>query len=44
VLARQPGYWEPFGSEERPHVIEVDTSDPTAVAAAVQALAARAGS
>ena len=43
VLARQPGYWEPFGSEERTHVIEVDTSDPVAVAAAVQALAARAG-
>jgi hypothetical protein len=43
VLARQPGYWEPFVSEEQPHVVEVDTSEPTAVATAVQALAARAG-
>jgi hypothetical protein len=43
LLARQPGYWEPFGSDERPHVVEVDTSDPTAVAAAIRALAARAG-
>jgi len=43
VLARQPGYWEPFASEERPRVIEVDTNDPSAVAAAIEALAALAG-
>jgi aminoglycoside phosphotransferase family enzyme/predicted kinase len=42
VLARQPGYWEPFGSEELPRVVAIDTSDPSAVAAAIEALAARA--
>jgi aminoglycoside phosphotransferase family enzyme/predicted kinase len=42
VLARQPGYWEPFASGELPHVVEVDTSDPAAVAAAIEALAALA--
>jgi len=42
VLARQPGYWEPFGSDEQRHVVVVDTSDPTAVAAAIDQLAALA--
>jgi hypothetical protein len=31
VLARQPGYWEPFDSHESGHVVEVDTSNPATV-------------
>jgi len=40
VLARQPSYWEAFGSAEQRHVVDVDTSDTTAVAAATATLAA----
>jgi len=43
VLARQPSYWEAFGSEERRHVVTVDSSDPAGVAAAIGQLAALAG-
>jgi hypothetical protein len=43
VLARQPSYWEAFGSAEQPHVVAVDTSDTSAVAAATATLAALAG-
>jgi len=43
VLARQPSYWEDFGGEERPHVVDVDTSDPAAVVAAIERLAALTG-
>ena len=39
VLARQPSYWEDFGSEESPRVVAVDTSDPPAIAAAIERLA-----
>jgi aminoglycoside phosphotransferase family enzyme/predicted kinase len=39
VLARQPGYWEPFASDEQPHVIEVDTSSPSSISAATAAIA-----
>jgi predicted kinase len=42
VLARQPGYWEPFDAHEQPQVIEVDTSRPAAVADALERLAALA--
>ena len=38
VLARQPGYWEPFGADEVAHVAAVDTSDPAAVAALLDPL------
>jgi aminoglycoside phosphotransferase family enzyme/predicted kinase len=40
VLLRQPGYWEPFDASEQPSVIEVDTSAPPAVAAALARLQA----
>jgi aminoglycoside phosphotransferase family enzyme/predicted kinase len=40
VLARQPSYWEAFGDDEQPHVVAVDTSDTSAVAAATTTLAA----
>ncbi len=43
VLARQPSYWEAFGSAEQPHVVAVETSDTSAVAAATATLAALAG-
>jgi predicted kinase len=43
VLARQPGYWEPFEGDEQPHVVEVDTSSPASVSAAITALGALAG-
>jgi len=43
VLARQPGYWEPFDSREQLHVVAVDTSSPSAVALALERLAALAG-
>jgi hypothetical protein len=43
VLDRQPAYWEPFGDEERAHVVEVDTSEPATVDAASARLAALAG-
>ena len=39
VLARQPSYWEAFGGDELRHVVNVDTSDRSAVAAATSALA-----
>jgi aminoglycoside phosphotransferase family enzyme/predicted kinase len=39
VLARQPSYWEAFGGDEQRHVVDVDTSDTSAVAAATAALA-----
>jgi aminoglycoside phosphotransferase family enzyme/predicted kinase len=42
VLARQPSYWEAFGSDEQRHVVAVDTSDASAIAAATAALAALA--
>ena len=42
VLARQPGYWEPFEADEVAHVAAVDTSDPAAVAALLDRLAALA--
>jgi len=35
VLARQPGYWEPFDAREMPRVIELDTSDPAVVSRAI---------
>jgi predicted kinase len=38
LLARQPGYWEPFDASEQPQVIEVDTSAPEAVAQALSRL------
>jgi len=43
VLARQPTYWEAIGSDEQRHVVAVDTSDPSAVAAAIAQVAALAG-
>lgn len=43
VLARQPGYWEPFDETERAVVVEVDTSDAGAVAAVAARLCALAG-
>ena len=33
ILARQPGYWEPFGDAEQARVVAVDTSTPDAIAA-----------
>jgi hypothetical protein len=42
VLARQPSYWEAFGSDEQRHLIAVDTTDPAGVAAAIAQLAAPA--
>jgi predicted kinase len=39
VLARQPGYWEPFEADEVARVAAVDTSDPAAVAALLDRLA-----
>jgi hypothetical protein len=42
VLARQPSYWEAFGSNEQRHVVAVDTSDPAGVAATITQLAALA--
>jgi hypothetical protein len=39
VLARQPGYWEPFETDEAAYVAAVDTSDPAAVAALLDHLA-----
>ena len=42
VLARQPGYWEPFEPDEAGYVAAVDTSDPAAVAALLGRLAAPA--
>ncbi len=42
VLARQPSYWEAFGSDEQRHVVAVDTSDSIAVTAATAILAALA--
>lgn len=43
VLARQPGYWQPLASDERPHAVEVDTSSPSSVSATTAALVALAG-
>jgi len=43
VLARQPGYWEPFDSHEQLRVVAVDTSSPSASALALEQLAALAG-
>jgi aminoglycoside phosphotransferase family enzyme/predicted kinase len=40
VLARQPSYWEALGGDELRHVVNVDTSDASAVAAATATLAA----
>jgi hypothetical protein len=41
LLVRQAGYWETFVDRERPHVLEVDTSLPGAVADALERLRAR---
>jgi len=43
VLARQPSYWEEFDGDEPCHVIDVDTSDPAAVTAAISRIATVAG-
>ena len=44
VLARQPGYWEPFDAREAPRVIALDTSHPAAVETALGQLRAVLGS
>ncbi len=41
LLARQAGYWEPFGERERAQVVDVDTSRPDAVRDALARLRAR---
>ena len=43
VLARQPGYWEPFEADERDCVAVADTHDPTSVAALLDRLAPAIG-
>ena len=43
VLARQPGYWEPFDPGELDHVVDVDTSNAAAVERGITQLIARAG-
>jgi aminoglycoside phosphotransferase family enzyme/predicted kinase len=43
VLARQPGYWEPFDAPQLAAVINVDTSDPVAVEHALRHAARRSG-
>jgi uncharacterized protein len=43
VLARQPSYWEEFGSEELPRVVAVDTSDAASILTAMEGLARLAG-
>jgi predicted kinase len=35
VLQRQPSWWEDFGDRERAHLVEVDTSGDTPLAAAL---------
>jgi hypothetical protein len=40
ILARQPGYWEDFGDEERAKVVAVDTTAPDAAASALDELRA----
>lgn len=40
VLDRQPGYWEPFESDEQPAVLRTDTSDTSSIAAVEDAAAA----
>ena len=41
LLARQAGYWEPFGEPEQARVVAVDTSRPEAVADALAELERR---
>jgi hypothetical protein len=41
VLARQPGYWEPFDTQQRASVVTVDTSDPAAIEHALERLTPR---
>jgi aminoglycoside phosphotransferase family enzyme/predicted kinase len=43
VLARQPGYWEPFEADERACVAVADTHDPASVAALLDRLAPATG-
>jgi hypothetical protein len=43
VLARQPGYWEPFEAGERAHVAAADTHDPASVASLLDRLAPATG-
>jgi len=43
VLARQPGYWEPFDSDERACVAVADTHDAASVAALLDRLAPATG-
>jgi predicted kinase len=41
LLARQAGYWEPFGEREQAQVLEVDTSRSDAAAGALAELGRR---
>jgi predicted kinase len=43
LLARQPGYWEPFDAREMPRVVELDTSHRAVVATALVQLGAILG-
>ena len=42
LLDRQPAYWEPFGADERGHVIDVDTTSAASIERALHGLAAPA--
>jgi hypothetical protein len=42
ILERQPGFWEAFGDDERPHVVAVDTASPAAVSSSLESLRAAA--
>jgi hypothetical protein len=43
LLDRQPSYWEPFGEEERPHVVAVDTTSAASIERALGRLDSPAG-